>query len=364
MAYFSPNYIKNYIKREELSMTIRKSLPILSATAILAAGLASPAAADAVADFYKGKTVTVVVAAGPGGAHTKYTQYLAPYFEKYMPGNPNFIVQNMGGAGGTKAANFLYSRGQSDGTMIGILLSDTPLASRLRTTGVKYVASNFQFLGGADQPRSAFVVFKTTGVKSIDDAKSREVILGSTGKGSQTYVLPTLVNAMLGTKFKVITGYRGMGGIYLAMDKNEVKGFQSSWSALAILRPHWVEKDMVNILATNALTPLKDRPDVPLLKDLVADPRDKQIAELLGGNMILGRGWLAPPGVPADRVAALRTAFKKSFEDPEAIAGATKRKMTWEAAKWQDMQAHAERITKTDQAIIDRMQAALGLKKK
>lgn len=343
-------------------MTMRNSLPVLAITTLVAAGFSAPASADAVADFYKGKTVTVVVAAGPGGGHTKYTQYLAPFLEKHMPGNPNFIVQNMGGAGGTKAANFLYSKGRKDGTMIGILLSDTPLASRLRTTGVKYVAKEFQFLGGADQPRSAFVVYKTTGIKSLDDAKKKQVVMGSTGKGSQTYVLPTLVNSMLGTKFKVITGYRGMGGIYLAMDKKEVQGFQSSWSGLKIARPHWVPQ--VNVLAANALTPLKDRPNVPLLKDIVTNPEDKKVAELLGGNMILGRGWLAPPGVPADRIAALRMAFQKSFADPAAIAGATQRKMTWESAKWQDMQAAAERITNTDQAVIDRMRGALGLNKK
>ena len=118
------------------------------------------------------------------------------------------------------------------------------------------------------------------------------------------------------------------------------------------------------MIAANAHTPLTDRPDVPLLKDLVTDPTDKKIAELMAGNMILGRGWLAPPGVPADRVAALRAAFKKALEDPEAIAGAKQRKMTWESAKWQDMQAAAERITNVDQAIIDQMQVALGLKGK
>lgn len=209
-------------------MTIRNSLSGLALAAIAVAGVTVPATADDVADFYKGKTITVVVAAGPGGGHTQYTQYLAPYLEKYMPGNPTFIVQNMGGAGGTKAANFLHSIARKDGTMIGILLSDTPLASRLRTTGVKYVAKDFQFLGGADQPRSVFLVYKSTGVKTLDDAKKTEVILGSTGKGSQTYVVPTLVNKMLGTKFKVITGYRGMGGIYIVMDKGEVQGFQSS----------------------------------------------------------------------------------------------------------------------------------------
>lgn len=305
--------------------------------------------------------MTVVVAAGPGGGHTKYTQYIAPFLQKYMPGNPNFIVQNMGGAGGTKAANFLYTRGRKDGTMIGILLSDTPLASRLRTTGVKYVASEFQFLGGADKPRSVFLAYKSTGVKSLEDAKKTQVVLGSTGKGSQTYVVPTLVNSLLGTKFKVITGYRGMGGIYIAMDKKEVQGFQSSWSGFKIARSHLVPE--VNLLAANALTPLADRPDMPLLKDIVTDPTDKKIAELLGGNMVLGRAWLAPPGVPAERVAALRTAFAKTFADPEAIAGAKKRRMTWESVRWQDQQAAAERITKTDQKLIDRMQTALGLKK-
>jgi tripartite-type tricarboxylate transporter receptor subunit TctC len=342
-------------------MNIRNSLPGLALAAIAVAGVTVPAAADDVADFYKGKTITVVVAAGPGGGHTQYTQYLAPFLEKHMPGNPTFIVQNMGGAGGTKAANFLHSIARKDGTMIGILLSDTPLASRLRTTGVKYVAKDFQFLGGADQPRSVFLVYKSTGVKTLDDAKKTEVILGSTGKGSQTYVVPTLVNKMLGTKFKVITGYRGMGGIYIAMDKGEVQGFQSSWSGVKIARPEWVPN--LNLLAVNAHTPLKDNPDVPLLKNIMTDPVDKEIAELMAGNMILGRGWLAPPGVPADRVAALRAAFKKALEDPEVIAGAEKRKMTWESASWQEMQAAAERISNVNQAIIDRMQESLGLKK-
>ena len=166
---------------------------------------------------------------------------------------------------------------------------------------------------------------------------------------------------MLGTKFKVITGYRGMGGIYIAMDKGEVQGFQSSWSGVKIARPEWVPN--LNLLAVNAHTPLKDNPDVPLLKNIMTDPVDKEIAELMAGNMILGRGWLAPPGVPADRVAALRAAFKKALEDPEVIAGAEKRKMTWESASWQEMQAAAERISNVNQAIIDRMQEALGLKK-
>ena len=327
----------------------------------LALCLAAPAWAQTGADFYKGKTVTVVVAAGPGGAHTKYSQLLAPLWKKYMPGNPDFITQNMGGAGGTRAANYLYNTAPQDGTAIGILLSDTPLASRLEATGVKYVANKFQFLGGADQPLSAFIVFKSEGVLSIEDAKKKEIVLGSTGKGSQTYTVPTMVNAMLGTKFKVITGYQGMGGVYLAMDRREVFGFQGVWESVKFLRPQWLEKDEIKVIAAVSLKPLPDLPNVPLIQSMIDNPVDRKAIELMGGNAILGRGWLAPPGVPADRVAALRDAFAKAFKDPEALAGAEKRKMSWDNATWQEMQAQAEAIVKADDAVINRMKSALGL---
>ena len=329
--------------------------------ALMLSAAVNSATADAVSDFYSGKQV-IVVAAGPGGGHTQYSQLMAPYFKKYMPGNPSFVTQNMGGAGGTKAANYLYNSAAQDGGVIGILLSDTPFASRLRTTGVKYKPADFHYLGGADDTQSAFVVFKSTGVKTLEEAKQKEVLLGSTGKGSQTYVVPTLVNALLGTKFKVILGYRGMGGIYLAMDRGEVSGFQSVYSSPKSLRPQWFEKDMLNVLVANALSPLPDRPNVPLLKDLVTDPADRKIVELIGGNGTLGRGWLTTPGVPADRVAALRAAFEKALNDPGAKAEAAKRRMTFAPVKWQDMQAHAKRIGEAEDALFVRVRSLIKAK--
>jgi tripartite-type tricarboxylate transporter receptor subunit TctC len=340
-------------------LMIKRTFLIAATAAFAAAAPVAPVAADAISDFYTGRNVTVVIAAGPGGGHTKYTQLLAPYLKKHMPGNPNFIVLNMGGAGGTKAANYLYNRAAQNGTAIGILLSDTPGASRLRKTGVKYIANKFHFLGGADGPRSAFVVLKSAGVNSMAEATKKQVIMGSTGKGSQTFVLPTLANKMMGTKFKVITGYRGMGGIYLAIDQKEVQGFQSSWSAVGFLRPHWLEKDMVVPIAANAVDPIPGLPNVPLLKDLVKGEMNKKIAHLMGGNSIIGRGWLAPPGVPADRVAALRAAFKKALNDPGVIADAKKRRMEWNPVPWQRMQAHAKLISETDEALFDRMREML-----
>ena len=336
-----------------------RSFVVASVLTALVSFLPAHAFADAVADFYRGKQVVIVIAAGPGGGHSSYSQFISPFLKKHLPGNPSFVVQHMGGAGGTKAANYLYNRAAQDGTAIGILLSDTPLASRLRTTGVKYVASKLQFLGGADEPRSAFVAFKSSGVKTLLDVRNKEVIMGSTGKGSQTFILPTLANAMVGTKFKVITGYRGMGGVYLAMDRGEVQGFQASWSSVALLRGHWLKQDKIVVLAANALDPLPNRPDVPLLKDLVKDPMDRQIAELLGGNSRIGRAWLAPPGVPADRVAALRAAFAKMAKDPEAAAAAKKRKMEWHPVGWKKQQAHANRITAAGDALFERMRSML-----
>jgi tripartite-type tricarboxylate transporter receptor subunit TctC len=323
----------------------------------------APASADAIADFYRGKNVSVVIAAGPGGGHTQYTLLIAKYLKRHMPGNPTFITQNMGGAGGTKAANYLYNRAAQNGSAIGILLSDTPFASRLRTTGVKYIADRFHYLGGAEETRSAFVLFKTAGVKTLADIRKKQVIMGSTGKGSQTYILPTLANAMLGTKFKVITGYRGMNGIYVAMDRTEVQGFQAVWSSVAFIRPQWLKDDLVTVLFANALDPLPDRPNVPLFKDLISDPMDKKIAELIGGNGILGRAWLAPPGVPRDRIKALRAAFVKVFKDPDAIQDAKKRRMVWTPVAWAVQQEHAKRITAADEKLFERMRAALGVKK-
>lgn len=335
----------------------------LAAVAAILAASAAPAFADAVSDFYKGRTVTIVVAAGPGGNHTKYSQYLAPYLQKHMPGNPKFITQNMGGAGGTKAANYLYNSAPQTGSHIGILLSDTPFASRLRATGVKYDPTKFHYLGGADRTRSAFVLWKKTGVHSIADAKKKQVILGSTGKGSQTFTGPTIVNALLGTRFKVITGYRGMGGIYLAMERDEVSGFQSVWASIKSLRPQWIEKDLVSVIAANSMDKIPGMPNVPLLKDMAGNATDKKVLELMAGNGVLGRAWMAPPRVPAGRVAALRAAFKKALNDPEASGNAGKRRMTWEPVPWGDLQKQVGLIAAAEGAVIERMKAALKAKK-
>jgi tripartite-type tricarboxylate transporter receptor subunit TctC len=330
----------------------------------LAWGMAGPASADPVADFYQGKTVTIIVAAGPGGNHSRYSLLLGPYFKKYTPGNPNFIIKNMGGAGGTKAANYLYNSAPQDGSHIGILLSDTAMAGRLRAVGIKYDPKKFKYLGGADYTRSMITVMKTAGVNSIADAKKKEIIFGSTGKGSQTYTIPIVVNHFLGTKFKVITGYRGMNGVDAAVDKGEVQARAGVYSSIIAIRPHWLEKKLVVHLGIADLEPNPNEPDVPLLIDMTEDKDAKDVMTLIFGSGVLGRGWLAPPGVPDDRVAALRESFWKSFNDPQAQAEMKKRRMHVSPVRWEKQQAAVTRIADTPDRIIRLAREALGLKSK
>jgi tripartite-type tricarboxylate transporter receptor subunit TctC len=347
-------------------MTMLRTARVLAAGAAAAAiaMAAGTAPAQSVAEFYTGKTVTIIIAAGPGGNHSNYSLLLAPYWKKYMPGNPNFIIQNMGGAGGTKAANFLYNSAPQDGSHIGILLSDTPLAARVRATGVKYDPSKFQFLGGADWTRSMVSVWRGKGIATIDDAKKKEVICGSSGKGSQTFMIPMLANHFLGTKFKVITGYRGMNGVDAAVDKGEVFCRAGVYESIVAIRPHWLtEKKVVHIAAAD-LERLPAEPNIPTMIEMTNDPDAKAVLRLFFSGGIIGRAWLAPPKVPADRVAALRDAFWKAFNDPAAQAEMTKRKMRYEPVPWQKQQETVAAIMSAPNRLFDIARTALGIKAK
>lgn len=356
-----PKWLK--IMDKGRNMAIRKNLAMAPCISFLAACLFSVSVqADTVANFYKGKTVTIIVAAKAGGGHHKWSLFLSPYWEKYMPGNPNFITQNMGGAGGTKAANYLYNRSSQDGTAIGILLQDTPFAARLRKTGIKYDPQRFQFIGGAERPQPAFVALKEAGVKSLEDVKKKQVIIGSSGKGSQTYILPKLANGMIGTKFKIVTGYRGMAGIYKAMESKEVYAFQAGYSSVALIRPHWIDQKRIEVLAVNSLKPLPGWENKKLFKDYVTDPTDKKIVELIAGNDIIGRAWLAPPGVPKARLEALRASFKAIFSDEDALANAKKRKMDFGYVDWRGQQEHATNLSTAHDKLFDRVRYLMSLK--
>lgn len=321
---------------------------------VTASPLTRPAAAQSVADFYRGKVVSIIVASGPGANHTYYSQLLAPYLRKQVPGNPDFIIKNMGGAGGMVAANYAFNRSPKDGTELALLLGDMPLASRLQSDFAKYDAKAFQYLGGAEYTRDTLAIFNSTGVKTIEEARQKEVVIGASGRGSKTYVIPALANTMLGTKFKIVTGYPGMNEVEMAMERNEVQGRLGVWASMKNIRPHWIAKDIVTHLFVADVEPEPELPGVPTLLQLMKSDEDRKIVEFLTGNGILGRAWLAPPGVPQERIDALRAAFWRALHDPEFVAAAKARSMELSQVSWQKLQAAAATIADADDETVAR----------
>ncbi len=343
-----------------LSGSIERWLaPSLAIASIVAA---APATAQSVADFYKGKTVNVTVAAAAGGGHDTYSRLVLPVVRQHLPGTPAFVVQNVGGAGGARAAHLMFNVAPRDGSAIGLLLQGMALSARIESTGVSYDPGKFSFLGGADNVRTGIVVRTRTGVTSMEQARTREVVLGSTGTDSESYVVPMLANAILGTRFKVLTSYRGMSDIYLAIDRGEVDGFVAAVGAVKLFRPQWIKDNEVKLLAAIAFDKAADFPDAPLLHAMPSNPVDQNVLALFAANGVMGRAWLAPPDVPADRLAALRDAFAKALADPMLAAEAGKRRMDWEPVTWQELQAALERVARADAAVIGRLKSMLPKK--
>ena len=315
-----------------------------------------------VAEFYRGKTVTVINGGGTGGGSTVYTQVITPILQKHMPGNPNFVIQYMPGAGGARAANYLYSAAAKDGTVLGRPLQEVALFALLGAPGLRYDAARFQYIGGAYTSRSTISVMKEfTPVRTIEDARRTEVIVAAGGKASQPYMHPALANALVGTKFKFVMGYPGTGAMNLAMERGEVQGRAGSWNSFRGAKPHWVEKDMLANLAVIGLDREPEIPDVPLLTDFISDPGDKLIMEVVASSALFAHAWLAPPGVPADRVAALREAFAKTLNDPELIAQMKKRQAELDFISWKQLHEAVEKQGKVDKKAIDRLRAILDL---
>ena len=321
----------------------------------------TPAHADAVTDFYKGKTVTLVTSGEPGGAHATYAQMLAPYFRRHMPGNPNVVIQHMAGTGGNLAPNHLYNVSAKDGTFIGHPLQDLIFNARIGIAAVKYDASKVHYLGGADVTRTTISVWKASGIHTLDDAKQREVLMGASGRSGQTYIIPMTLNAVLGTKFKPVVGYGGINLINLAMERGEIHGQAASWPTITATKREWVEKDLIANLVFVAMERQPELPNVPALAELVKSD-DFALVRLLAGPAALGRSWIAIGDIPKDRLAALREAYRKAITDPTFLAEMKKRDLPVNPVPWQEQQKLAEAILGTSDATVVRLKDILGLK--
>lgn len=298
----------------------RMPMPVL---ALATAGLMAVGAAraDAVADFYKGKTITMVLSAGAGGGYASYMQTFAPFFSKYIPGNPNIVHPHMPGAGGLRAMNHLYTVAPKDGTTLGFVHSSVPFASLYGVKGANFDPRKMRWIGSLNSSSAICVSWAASGVTKWQDLHDREFIVGGTGAGSQMETMPALINKLFGTRIKIISGYTGGNDVYLAMERGEVHGRCGGLvSSIQSTRPDWFPSKKVVVPITVALERMPMFPDTPAIIEFAKDERTRQILQLSLAPLKMDRPILAPPGVPEDRIAALRVAFHAAMNDPGFIA--------------------------------------------
>ena len=326
----------------------------LFAAALAVAAIPFGAQANPVADFYKGKTIRLIISGESGGTYDTDGRLVARHIGKHIPGNPSVQPENMLGASGRVAANYLYNAAPKDGTVVAILQQSVPLGQALGESGIQYDAGKFHWLGSPVRPDETLVVWHTTGVKTIDDAKKKEVIIGATSPTGMNYLYPKLANELLGTKFKIVTGYPGGTPIMLALERGEVEGRGSNpWSDWKTRKPDWVRDKKIVPLMQMSLFKHPDLPDVPLMVDLAPNDTARSVFELVTITGELGRPFLTSPGVPEERVKALRDAFDATMKDPEFLAEAARTQKEIHPIHWQEMQDLVQRVLTAPQAAKD-----------
>jgi tripartite-type tricarboxylate transporter receptor subunit TctC len=284
--------------------------------------------AQTVAEFYKGKTVDLMVGFSAGGAYDVYARIIARHMGKHIPGNPTMVVKNLDGGGSLRLANGLYNSMPKDGTVFATIARGAAFDPLFGNKAAQFDATKFGWIGSANDEVSVCAAWHASGITKIEDTFNKELVVGGTGPSADTDQFPRIVNAVLGTKMRVVTGYPGGNDVSLAMERNEVQGRCGwSWSSIKTTRQDWYDTKKINIFVQLSLQKHADLPDVPLIIDLAKTPEQRQIFTLVFARQALGRPYLAPPGLPPDRLEALRKAFMDTMKDPEFLAEADKAKL-------------------------------------
>jgi tripartite-type tricarboxylate transporter receptor subunit TctC len=288
-----------------------------------------PAMADAVSDFYQGRQIRFVVRTPPGGDYDQYTRLFARFMGKHIPGNPALIPVNMPGGGGITAANYMAQIAPRDGTVIGIVSQGLAADQALgMSPGLKADLREFNWIANVVNSNQLLVVWHTSPTRTLEDAKKRETLIGTTGAGSASVQYPAFYNNVLGTKFKIVFGYTGGQEIDLAMQRGEVEGRGTNpYSGWMASEPNWIPQKLIIPLIQAGMEKEPELPDVPLILDQPVKPADKPLLEFMARGATVGRPLATTPGVPAERVAALRAAFVATLKDPDFIAAAAKEHM-------------------------------------
>ena len=313
----------------------------------------SQASAQSIADFYRGKIVTIVVGSDATGEYDANARLLSRHLGRHIPGNPSIVIQNMPGASGITSANYLYTIAPKDGLMLGTFNKSMPLYQMTGMPNTKYKAQEFNWIGSRDHANNLVVVSSRTGIKTIEDATKKQATMGSIGIGGTMSTYPLILNNSIGTKFKLVQGYAGGQLVDLAMERGEVDGRGSyDWKDLKTKRADWLRDGKVTVLVQFGLAREADLPNVPIPPDLGRDEREKAALAFLSSDIMMGKPLMTPPGVPAERVAALRNAFDETMSDPQFLADARTADADVNPIKGADLQATVDKIVSTSPDIV------------
>ncbi|MEA2988987.1 MAG: hypothetical protein QOG83_1698 [Alphaproteobacteria bacterium] len=325
----------------------------LLASCLLAALAATQARADPIEDFYKGRQVKLVIGSNTGGAYDLYGRLLAAHLGRHIPGNPTLVPSNMPGASGIQSATYLYQIAPQDGSVLGLFNQSMGQRQMLEPDVVRFDTTSFNWLGAMNTTTNVFITWHASGVRTLDDARTKDVVMGALSSDGGNSVYPLLLNKFLGTRFKVVLGYQGGNTIQLAMERGEVDGRAAVvWSGLKAGWPQWIADKKVNIIVQIGLRKEADLPDVPLLVDLGKTPVEQAIFRFVSSDSAMGFPVVAPPGVAADRVAALRKAFQATMADPAFLGDAQKRGLAIQPRSGDDVRQVVDALIATPKDVI------------
>ena len=333
---------------------------IMTAVSLAALAFAAPAAAQSEADFYKGKNISLVIGFGPGGTYDFFGRLVARHMGKHIPGNPTIVAQNMPGAGSLRAANWLYAAAPKDGTAMATLSQSMVVEEATGNKAVSFKSLELNWIGRVTSNTEVHVLLGKSKGATIEGAKTAEVPVASTGPGSPSEAYPKLLNALIGTKFKIVRGYPGSTDGLLAMEKGEVDGALTSWNTMKRRFSKQLETKSMVLLVQYTLQRSPELKHVPAIIELAQNPADRELLAFAASSAEIGRSIVAPPGLPAARVKTLRDAFDATMKDPELLAEIKKGNLDFDPASGDRLAQIVAGTLKASPQVIARYQKILA----
>ncbi len=338
----------------------RAIAPLAILTVVCSLGVASPVSAQSPAEFYKGKTITIVLGHPPGGSYDLYARLAADHLKRFIPGNPNIIVQHRPGGGGVAAVRWFYAQAARDGTAMGLFAETIGHTQLLTPEQGKWKVEEMTYIGSLTPSNAAFVVRKNAPATTVEGMRNTPVTVACTGVNSQSYQYPASLKQLGGFKFNLVCGYPGSAEVMLAIHRAEADMFSGSWHVWRATQKQGLTDGSLIPVIQGGLKRTRDLANVPLMQELVSDEKTKKILEFISAGSAIGRALIAPPGVPAERIAVLRTAFDQLVQDEAFNADAAKRAADLEPTPGAAVQGYSDAIAKAPKDIIDAAASAMA----